>query len=65
MKELLAHLHDELARLHDDEEGVAITEYVVIVTFCTIFMALGIFATGVMLRDYYDFLLHWLNLPIF
>lgn len=59
----LSILMSRLAQLHGDEEGVAMTEYILIFTLITFGGTLALIATAAYVKAYRDFLVWWLAHP--
>lgn len=54
---------DRLQRLHDDESGVAATEYIIVFTLITFGAVIALLATGMYVKGYRDFLVWWYAHP--
>ncbi len=50
-------------RLHDDESGVAATEYIIVFTLITFGATLAVLATAAFVKAYRDFLVWWFAHP--
>lgn len=54
----------ELARrFHEDEDGVVMTEYILVFSFVVIGTTISIMATAASVRAYRDFLVWWMTHP--
>jgi len=52
-----------LHRLHADEDGVAMTEYIMVFTLISFGATLALLGTAVYVKGYRDFLVWWLSHP--
>lgn len=52
-----------LLRLHEDEAGVAMTEYIMVFTLISFGATLALLGTAVYVKGYRDFLVWWLSHP--
>lgn len=52
-----------LKRFHDDESGVAMTEYIIIFSMISFGATLALLGTAVYVKGYRDFLVWWLAHP--
>lgn len=52
-----------LRRLHADESGVAMTEYVMVFTLISFGATISLLACAVYVKGYRDFLVWWLSHP--
>lgn len=60
---LITSLLRRLAEFHGDEDGVAMTEYVLIFSLITFGGAMALIATAAYVKAYRDFLVWWLAHP--
>lgn len=54
---------DALRRLHDDESGVAATEYLIVFSLITFGATLALIGTASFVKAYRDFLVWWFAHP--
>lgn len=54
---------EQLKRFHEDEDGVAMTEYVIVLSTISITSALSILSVSYYVKAYRDFLVWWLTHP--
>lgn len=52
-----------LKRLHNDESGVAATEYIIVFSLISFGSTLALLSTAVYVKAYRDFLVWWLSHP--
>lgn len=52
-----------LQRFHDDEAGVAMTEYIMVFTLISFGATIALLGTAVYVKGYRDFLVWWLSHP--
>lgn len=52
-----------LRRLHDDESGVAATEYIIVFSLLSLGATIALIASSVYVKGYRDFLVWWLAHP--
>ena len=52
-----------LRAFHQNEEGVAATEYIIVFSLISFFCTLAIFGSAYYVKGYRDFLLYWLSHP--
>ena len=52
-----------LSRFHDDESGVAMTEYIIIFSLISLGATISLIGTAVYVKGYRDFLVWWLAHP--
>lgn len=52
-----------LRRLHDDESGVAATEYIIVFSLLSLGATIALIASAVYVKGYRDFLVWWLAHP--
>jgi len=56
-------LRDGVRRLHDEELGVAATEYIIVFSMITFGATLALLATASFVKAYRDFLVWWFAHP--
>lgn len=56
-------LGDALRHLHNDESGVAATEYIIVFSLISFGSTIALLATAVYVKAYRDFLVWWLSHP--
>lgn len=56
-------LQKALASFHQDDSGVAMTEYVIVFTLISFGATVALLATAVYIKAYRDFLVWWLGHP--
>ena len=54
---------DALARFHDDDSGVAMTEYIIVFTLISFGATVALIATAAFIKGYRDFMVWWLGHP--
>lgn len=54
---------DLLHRLHDDEAGVAATEYIIVFSLLSLGATIALIGSAVYVKGYRDFLVWWLAHP--
>ena len=52
-----------LQRFHDDESGVAMTEYIIVFSLISLGATISLLGTAVYVKGYRDFLVWWLAHP--
>jgi Flp pilus assembly pilin Flp len=52
-----------LRRLHADESGIAMTEYIMVFTFVTFGATIALIGVGAYIKAYRDFMMWWLAHP--
>ena len=52
-----------LAQFHTDEDGVAMTEYIIVFTLVSFGATLSLLGVAVYVKGYRDFLVWWLSHP--
>jgi Flp pilus assembly pilin Flp len=57
-------LLDALERFHQDDSGVAMTEYIIIFTLISFGSTVALLATAAYIKAYRDFLVWWLGHPL-
>jgi len=62
-KNPLSVLRETLAAFHEGEEGVALTEYVIIFSLISFGATLSLISVAVYVKAYRDFLVFWLTHP--
>ena len=50
-------------RFHEDEEGVAMTEYIIVFSLITIGSTIALIGTGYYIKGYRDFMVFWMSSP--
>jgi Flp pilus assembly pilin Flp len=55
--------HNVLSRFHNDESGVAMTEYIIIFSLISLGATVSLISTAVYVKGYRDFLVWWLAHP--
>jgi Flp pilus assembly pilin Flp len=54
---------EQLKRFHEDEDGVAMTEYVIVLSTISITSAISLLSVSYYVKAYRDFLVWWLTHP--
>ena len=63
MSKWTARTWEHLKRIHEDEGGVAMTEYVIVLTVIVIGAAVSLLGVSYYVKAYRDFLVWWLTHP--
>lgn len=54
---------DAIARFHEDDSGVAMTEYIIVFTLISFGATIALIATAAFIKGYRDFMVWWLGHP--
>lgn len=54
---------DRLRKFHEDESGIAMTEYIIVFSLITFGGVMALLATGMYVKGYRDFLVWWYAHP--
>ncbi len=63
MSTALQHTKQLLQRLHAEEDGVAMTEYIMVFTLVSFGATLALISVSIYVKGYRDFLVWWLAHP--
>lgn len=61
--QLMQRTSSALRRFHNDESGVAATEYIIVFSLISFGSTIALLATAVYVKAYRDFLVWWLSHP--